>query len=189
MKSANHIEQKTGGLNPRIRAISKAAQFTANDRAAMANDHADFTAKGKLAQILPARMLMENALRRKGFPVPNNITSLSNSFYNNIVKGSKFGKNFEHVEGNPILYKLHADANVTAAAVAIIPAATSFIAYALANNDPTLDTELTQDAMDITDFINMRKQGIPTDAIPVQNFAINPWFIAFILVLLYAVLK
>lgn len=177
----NHIEQKTGGLNPRIRAISRAAQFTSEEHAKLANNHADFKATKAVASILPSRILMKKALQRGGYPAPENIIELTNSFYNNIVKNSKNGKFFEHVEGNPLLYKLHADANVIASTVAIIPAATSFINDALSNNDPNRDYELIADAQDIVAFIQMKMSGIPTDAIAVESFAINPWFIASLL--------
>jgi hypothetical protein len=180
----NHIEQKTGGLNPNVRAVSACANFNASDIEALKVNHATGDDVNKVKTLLPMRLLMQNALKRKGYPVPSDILALTNSFYNNIVKKTEQGKHFEHAEGNPILYKLHADSNVIAATIDIIPAATNFINYAVSNNNPQLDAQLINDALDIRDYINAKRMALATDNFPVSSFSINPWFVGGIILVI-----
>lgn len=186
---SNHIEQKTGGLNPAVYAVSGNAKFTSADMETLRVNHATGEDVNKIKAVLPMRLAMQNALKRKGYPVPTDIVALTNSFYSNIVKKTEAGKNFQHAEGNPILYKLHADANVIAATVDIIPAATGFINYAISNSDPALDAQLINDAYDIRDYINAKRAGVATDNLPVSKLSVNPWFIAFLVVILIFVFK
>ena len=185
----NHIEQKTGNLNPNIRNVSSSSKFSADEITYLSKNHADNSQINAVKSILPARVLMQNALKKKGYPVPPNIIDLTNSFYKNIVKKSEQGKYFEHYEGNPLIRKQFADANVIASTVGIIPAATGFVNYALNNNDPTMDAGLVQDANDISDFINAKTQGIPTDNTVVSSSSINPWFIGALILVIILVFR
>jgi hypothetical protein len=185
----NHIEQKTGGLNPNVRAVSNGSNFTTDEVLFLSKNHADNTQVNTIKDVLPMRILMSNALKRKGLPAPPNIVDLTNSFYKNVVKTCVQGKQFEHAEGNPILYKLHADSSVITATVGIIPAATGFVNFALNNNDPTMDQQLVADANDIRDYINAKTAGVPTDNVAVQQFVINPWFVAALILAIILIFR
>ena len=187
----NYIEQKTGGLNPRIFAVSLGAKFTPEEKEMLSKNNADAILTSDLTKVLPYRVAMSNALKKRGYPVPSNIADLTNSFYSNVVKNSTYAKHYQHVEGNPILRKLnsHADATVITSLIPIIPAATSYINYATNTNDPTIDAQLIQDAQDIVDFIHAKQNGQATDNLPVGSFAVNYWFIAIFVVLLILIFK
>jgi len=184
------LEQKTGGLNPNIRAVSLGAKFTDKELDTMSKNHADAIVISDLSEILPYRVCMQNALKTKGYPCPPDIFNLTRGFYENIVKKNVNGKHYQHVEGNPILHKLYVDQNVVAATVGIIPAATSFINAATNNTDPTQDAQIIQDSNDIQAFITAKQNGQSTDNLVASNMSLNPWIIGIVVIaILYFMFK
>jgi hypothetical protein len=179
--SVDHADVKK---NPGIAEVSKGAKWTASELMKLTKMGATQKQVNTLAELLPMRSLMEKSLKRGGYPIPPDISDLVKAFYTNIIKNSPIGKNFQFVEGNPILYKLnqnHASASVVGALVDLVPAATQFVNAAMAKSSDLNDPQLVQDAMDIKAFIYAKSNGLPTDNIVMKNMSFNPYVIGAII--------
>jgi hypothetical protein len=179
--TVDHVDKVTPSMND----ISRGAKWTPSELERLTKSGATQAQINKLAEALPLRVLMSKALKKRGLPVPPDISDLLNSFYTNVIKTSSVGKHFQYVEGNPIIYKMHASAAVVSSLVDLVPAATNFVNAAMSKESGVNDAQLIQDAKDIKDFINAKAQGLPTENIGVGKTAtVSPWIIGGILVIL-----
>jgi hypothetical protein len=167
-----------------INKVSWCAKWTAAELEKLTKAGATQAQINKMAELLPMRTLMQNALKKRGFPVPPDISDLTTSFYNNVIKQSAVGKYFEHVEGNPILYKMNASTLVISSLVDLVPAATAFVNAAMVKSSEINDPQLVQDAKDIQAFINAKALGLPTDGIGVGKASLSPWLIGGVLIVI-----
>ena len=182
--------RKAEGLNPRLSHLAQGAKFTADEKNKLKAHNASPEETEIIKELLPFRVMMQNSLKRKGLPVPPDIIDLAKSFYEHEIKTSKIGKQLSYIEGNPVLYKLHADANVISATLGIVPAASSYVKYAITTNDPSLDNQLINDAQDIIDYINAKSAGIPVENTVVgQQYSVNPWLIIGLIILVIIVFR
>lgn len=178
--TVDHVDKVTPSMN----SISKGAKWNPGELDRLTKAGATQAQINKLAEALPLRVLMGNALKKRGLPVPPDISDLLNSFYTNVIKTSPVGKHFQYVEGNPMIYKMHASSAVVASLVDLVPAATNFVNAAMSKESGVNDAQLIQDAKDIKDFINAKAQGLPTENIGVGKTAtISPWIIGGIVVI------
>jgi hypothetical protein len=182
------VDHITGKVNPKISHISRSARFTENELSKLKNLGATNDQISELSELLPLRTVMENALRRKGMPIPPDLFDLTVSFYENIIKMSEDGKHFAYAEGNPVLYKLkkqnHASSVIVSSLVDIVPAATGFVNSVMGKSSSVNDPQLMQDIADVKAFLYAKSQGMPTDNIAVMNTTINPYLIGTIVILI-----
>jgi hypothetical protein len=182
------VDHITGKINPKISHISRGARFSEDELSKLRNLGARNDQISALSELLPCRRVMENALRRKGMPVPPDLFDLTISFYENIIKMSEEGKHFAYVEGNPISYKLqkqnHASSVIVSSLVDIVPAATGFINYAMSQSSSINDPGLLNDIADVKAYLYAKSKGLPTDNIAVGRTSVNPILIGAVVVMI-----
>ncbi len=186
-RSAN---RKPSKFNDNVRAISAGAKFTQFELDTLSKHHADAITISDMTKVLPYRVPMQNALKSKGFPAPSNINDLSQSFYQNIVRKSKYGNHYTYIEGNPVLHKMSYENNSVTSTINTIPAIFSFIDGG--SDDPTLNAQFCRDKKDINDFIIAKNNGENTDNVIVANGTIsfNPWIVGLLtIIIVYLMIK
>jgi hypothetical protein len=186
------VDHVTGKINPNICHISGNAKFTMSELDKLRKLNASQAQINTLAEILPMRVLMQKALKRKGYPVPPDISDMAQAFYDNIIKNSPVGKHFAYIEGNPVIYKMskqnHASQAVVTSLAELVPAITSFVSASYSKSSQINDPQLIQDANDIKAYIAAKQAGMPTDNLPTGTTSMNKGFMVLLGVVVVVVL-